>query len=227
MVMEVSSATLRDIEFRLELRGYNKDDVDEFLERVAAGIELLQERVREAAARAAQAEAELGQARSRAADRPFQPEPPRQAERDPEDHSITRTLLLAQRTADLAVSEAHQQSAEVMNRARADAGAMVAQAEEKVRRMTDEATAEVRADIDRLAGTRAALQEDVDNLQRYLAAERMRVQTAFSEALRWVEENLPSLSPVPNMRHPDSTSRLAPPVPGSAQRADVDRSSPT
>lgn len=231
MAMEVSSATLRDIEFRLELRGYNKDDVDEFLERVAAGIELLQERVREAAARAAKAEAELSHAQPRVADTQFQPAAPAApatppAQRDPDDHSITRTLLLAQRTADLAVSEAHQQATEVITKARAQAGTMVSQAEEKVRRMTEEATIEVRADLDRLSGTRAALQEDVDNLQRYLAAERARVHASFSEALRWVEENLPSLSPLPDMRHPDSRPRAAPAMGGHPPRADADRPSP-
>lgn len=224
MAMEVSSATLRDIEFRLELRGYNKDDVDEFLERVAAGIELLQDRIRESAGRATQAEGELSQAQSRLSDTRFQP-PPRPAEPEVDDHSITRTLLLAQRTADLAVSEAHQQATEAMSRARADAGAMVAQAEEQVRRMTEEATVEMRSHIDRLVGTRAALQEDVDNLQRYLAAERTRVEAGFAEALRWVEENLPSLSPRPDMRHPNS--RPAPPGSAPAQRSDADRSSPS
>ncbi|MGH9065883.1 MAG: DivIVA domain-containing protein, partial [Acidimicrobiales bacterium] len=35
--MEVASRTLREVEFRQQLRGYHQDDVDEFLERVAAG----------------------------------------------------------------------------------------------------------------------------------------------------------------------------------------------
>lgn len=226
MAMEVSSATLRDIEFRLELRGYNKNDVDEFLERVAAGIEVLQDRVREAAARGAQAQAELPPAQSTLPDTQFQPRPD-QAELESEEHSIARTLLLAQRTADQAVSEAHQQAAEAMNRARAEAAAVVSQAEEQVQRMTDEATAETRADIDRLAGTRATLQEDVDNLQRFLAAERARVQTAFSEALRWVEENLPSLSPLPDLRHLNASSPSTSPGSVRIERADADRSSPT
>jgi DivIVA domain-containing protein len=53
--MEIASRTLREVEFRQQLRGYHQDDVDEFLERVAAGIEVLQDRLREANERATRA----------------------------------------------------------------------------------------------------------------------------------------------------------------------------
>ncbi|MGH9060729.1 MAG: DivIVA domain-containing protein, partial [Acidimicrobiales bacterium] len=66
--MEVASRSIREVEFRQQLRGYNQDDVDEFLERVAAGIEVLQERLREATERAARAEQRL--AEQRLAERP-------------------------------------------------------------------------------------------------------------------------------------------------------------
>jgi cell division initiation protein len=35
--VDVSPQTIRQVEFREKLRGYHQDDVDEFLERVAAG----------------------------------------------------------------------------------------------------------------------------------------------------------------------------------------------
>ena len=48
--MEVSPKTLREIEFReKKLGGYHPDDVDDFLERVAVGIEVYQEKLRQAA----------------------------------------------------------------------------------------------------------------------------------------------------------------------------------
>jgi len=47
--MEVSPKTLREVEFREKrLGGYHPDDVDEFLERVAVGIEVYQEKLRQA-----------------------------------------------------------------------------------------------------------------------------------------------------------------------------------
>ena len=56
MDIEVSARTLREVEFREKLRGYNQDDVDEFLERAAAGVELLHDRLRQAMERAMRAE---------------------------------------------------------------------------------------------------------------------------------------------------------------------------
>lgn len=54
--MDVSPETIRTVEFRERLRGYNQDDVDQFLERMAAGVEILQQRLRDASQRAARAE---------------------------------------------------------------------------------------------------------------------------------------------------------------------------
>ena len=50
--MDVSPKTLREVEFREKMRGYHPEDVDQFLERVAAGIEVLQDRLRQAVERA-------------------------------------------------------------------------------------------------------------------------------------------------------------------------------
>ncbi|MDP9388795.1 MAG: DivIVA domain-containing protein, partial [Actinomycetota bacterium] len=61
--MEVSPQTIRDVEFREKLRGYHQDDVDEFLERVAAGVEILQDRLRQATERAVRAEQQSAEAR--------------------------------------------------------------------------------------------------------------------------------------------------------------------
>ena len=44
--MDVTPRELRDIEIREGFRGYNRDDVDELLERAAATIESLNERLR-------------------------------------------------------------------------------------------------------------------------------------------------------------------------------------
>src|SRR5207237_344690 len=54
--MEITPRMIRDVVFRERLRGYDEDHVDEFLERVATGVEILQERLRQAAERAELAE---------------------------------------------------------------------------------------------------------------------------------------------------------------------------
>src|SRR3981081_2963661 len=93
--MDVSPKALREVEFREKMRGYHPEDVDQFLERVAAGMEVLQDRLRQAlerAQRAEQAASEVGG----------------------NDEALRRTLVLAQRTADLAVQEAREQAARIL-----------------------------------------------------------------------------------------------------------------
>ena len=78
--MEITPRMIRDVVFRERLRGYDEDHVDEFLERVATGVEILQERLRHAVERA-----ELAERRS--------------SERLEGDDAMRRTLTLARRTA--------------------------------------------------------------------------------------------------------------------------------
>ena len=52
--MDVSPKTLREVEFREKMRGYHPEDVDQFLEEVAAGVEVMQERLRQAVSEQAQ-----------------------------------------------------------------------------------------------------------------------------------------------------------------------------
>src|SRR5579864_3889447 len=93
--MEVSPKTLREVEFREKMRGYHPEDVDQFLEQVAAGIEILQDRLRQAVERAQRAEAAA-------------------AEAGGNDETLRKTLILAQRTADMAVQEAREQASRIL-----------------------------------------------------------------------------------------------------------------
>src|SRR5579871_5940962 len=140
--MDVSPKTVREVEFREKLRGYHPEDVDQFLERVAKGIEILQERLRAATERAVRAE--------RAA-----------AESAGSDDTLRRTLVLAQRTADAAVQEAKEQASQVLAEGEAKARQLVADAESAAARLAEEAEGTVRAEVAKLAATREALQADV------------------------------------------------------------------
>ena len=64
--MDVTPQLLKDVEFRQKVRGYDPDEVDDFLERVGVAFAQLQDRLREANdqiesanARAARAEARV------------------------------------------------------------------------------------------------------------------------------------------------------------------------
>jgi cell division initiation protein len=176
--MDVSAQTLREVEFREKLRGYHPDDVDEFLERVAAGIEYLQDRLRQATERAQRAEA-------------------RAAESTDGDDALKRTLVLAQRTAELAVSEARQEADRIAASARAEAQAIVSQAEEMARRTIEETQGGIRAELDQLEAARDQLRSDIVGLEQHLDQERSRLRASLTDALQVVEEHLSPLAPAP------------------------------
>src|SRR5258706_255020 len=99
--MDLTPETLRSATFRDKLRGYHPEDVDEFLESVARGLEVLLARLRDASERA------------RAAAAPTVP--------THDADEAVRTLSLAQRTADLAIQEAKAEAERLLTAAAARA----------------------------------------------------------------------------------------------------------
>ena len=110
--MDVSPETIRAVQFRERLRGYSQDEVDQFLERMAAGVEILQQRLRDANERAARAE--------------------QKAQQTDADDALRRTLVLAQQTADLAIQEAREQAARMVEAAQEQARRLSVEAKEQV-----------------------------------------------------------------------------------------------
>ena len=178
LVMDVSPRTLREVEFREKLRGYHPDDVDEFLERVAAGLEMLQDKLREATERANRAEQRV-------------------AEVSEGDDALRRTLQLAQRTADLAVQESKEQAAHIVAEAEEEARRVLAAAEEHVGEMIRTGQAQLREDIARLESARAQMAGELNALARYLEEERNRLRRALTEAIGHVEQSVPAVQPPP------------------------------
>src|ERR1700722_18510283 len=166
--MDVSPKTLREVEFREKMRGYHPEDVDHFLEEVAAGLEVLQERLRQAVERAQRAEAAA-------------------AEAGGTDETLRRTLVLAQRTADLAVQEAREQAARILAGAEQQAQAVLADAEERGRRTLEDAVTESPVELTRLETARAQSQQDVDGLNRWLEEHKAHLKDSLSEAMAAVE----------------------------------------
>lgn len=186
--MDVSPQTLREVEFRGALRGYNPDDVDEFLDRVAAGIEILQERLRQATERAVRAEARLNDLGEGA-------------------DGLRNTLVLAQRTADLAVQEAKDQAAAIVAEAEQRAAANAAEAERAAAVAAVEAQRQLRAEIAELGQARDALRADVAALEAHLDSERTRVKEALAEVLRRLDAHASRASDAP----PDTPVTIPPP----------------
>lgn len=191
--MDVSAQTLRDVKFREKFRGYHPDDVDEFLEQVAEGITYLQGRLREA--------------QEGAAFDPSDPDAPIE-----NNEALRRTLVLAQRTAELAVQEAHHEAGRIQAQARQHAETIVSRAEEAARRTVEETNARLRDEVAKLEAARVRLRGDVEELETYLEAQRQQLHASLSAALTRVEDVLPTLSE-PAPESPPEAEAEVPPVP--------------
>jgi DivIVA domain-containing protein len=156
------------VEFREKMRGYHPEDVDQFLEQVAAGLEVMQDRLRQAVERAQRAEAAAADAGG-------------------SDETLKRTLVLAQRTADLAIQEAREQAARILAGAEQQAQSLLAEAEEKARRTTDDALAGVRAEVGNLESARLRISAEVEGLNRWVEDNRTRLTGTLHEAMSSLE----------------------------------------
>ena len=209
--------TLRTVEFRLGIKGYNVDEVDEYLDRAAQEAEALQEnlrqlndRLRQAGDRIVALEKEVREsvdAAPAAAPAPAPapaPEPAPVAatapvpvptastavEQAPSDETLQRTLLLAQKFVDQLKRESESEAAATVAQAEAKARATVAEAEQNAKTLEYESQRQVREEVARLEATRNDLATDVESMARHLESERNRLREALSEILSWVDENV-------------------------------------
>ncbi len=196
---DTTSKSILEVRFREKVRGYHQGDVDAFVSQVAATVEELQARAAAAEARAAELEARSNQSQE-------------------VDESLRRTLVLAQRTADLAVQEAQAEAATLVSDAEQQRDALLAEVAEMRSRLVAEVEEEVRVERDRLFELRRALQADVEALRAHLERERERLRIYFTDQLQRLDEGQPGIEAAPEMQAPAPPS----PAPEPAEVAPAD-----
>ena len=174
-----------EIRFDEELRGYNKHQVDRVLENLAPladEVDVLVDRLSEAERRAAAAEARVMESGGPAPTQlpPVEPEP----EVVPEpvvapaavagnfDETLSKTLLLAQRTADATVQEANEEAARITADAEAEAAATREAVEQEAASMRAAAADERNGSVEQANREVAAM----------IAAARTTIDTKVAEA---------------------------------------------
>ncbi|MGA2838262.1 MAG: DivIVA domain-containing protein [Acidimicrobiales bacterium] len=174
---------LRTVEFRETLKGYHRDDVDEYLEKAAVEAEGLQEQLRQNTERLRKAAETIAQLETELAAKPEAPAQVVVAPAEPvvPDDTLQRTLLLAQKFVDETKADAE-----------AEAARIVADAEAKVRKVEADSEQRLREEIARLESNRSHLSHEVETLARQLETERERLRTALAEMLVLVDGNLPA-----------------------------------
>jgi len=174
--MDISAKILREVEFRDLLRGYDTDEVDDFLERVAVGFDELTAELNAALVRADRAEHQTAPAQAPTSDE------------DPSGDSIKRTLVLAQRTADLAVREAQDEASKILEDARAAAAAAMSDARSSAELAKSKAELDLRDVVDRLSAERARLETEVASLVALIGSERVRLTNTLKAMLVKIDD---------------------------------------
>ena len=128
--MDDLAPLFQDIAFNERFRGYDVAEVDAYIDRVAKAAALVQGRIAELQRRVEAAEAHTTGLSGA--------DPVEAGE-----ESLTKMLVLAQRTADAAIEEAQAEAAEIRRQADDHASLVVAEAETDRRRMLAEAEAAV------------------------------------------------------------------------------------
>ena len=208
--MELSPQSVAQTTFKTVKKGYDPDEVRAYLARLATAIEATQTQAAAMEARARAAVARLQEL----AGQPTAPTPMRApepiaapaapapvAERDTtsEDaQTISRTLLLAQRTADATIAEANAEAKKIRDEADAVARHALDSAKEVQARLVEEARAEVRrasedqrvqidSEVQSLLARREFLLSDVEHLEQHVISHRDRLREVAASLTTIVE----------------------------------------
>ncbi len=224
--------TLRTVEFRLGLKGYNVDEVDEYLDKAAQEAEGLQEhvrqlneRLRQASERIAQLEREKRAAPAVVAAEGGAAAAP--ADTALSDETLQRTLLLAQKFVDQTKRESEAEAAAVVAQAEETARAAIAAAEATAAQLQNETHQKLREEVSRLESTRTELAADVESMARHLESERNRLRGALSEILRWVDENVQPANSLMGVKPKPAPAEKAGGEPPSVGPPEADDGAPT
>jgi len=202
--MDLSPQAVSAATFNTVKKGYDPDEVRAFLNRVSTTLEASQQQATAMEARARAAIAKMQDLSQQAAAAPAQAPEARQdvGAGSAEAETISRTLLLAQRTADTTIADARAEAEELtsgahataetlLNEARAEADRIHGEARADARRVKDEELARAEEEVQSLLARRDFLVADVDHLEQYVAAQRERVRDA-AVALQELADRVPA-----------------------------------
>jgi DivIVA domain-containing protein len=223
--MEMSPQTVRSTGFKVVKKGYDPAEVDAFKEQVASAVEYTQNQATAMEARARAAVAKLQELSQQVAAAPEPAAAPAPAQPAAADHEvISRTLMLAQRTADTTVAEAKVEAEAIVSQARDEAGRVLDNARVMAAKTLDDARFESRRasedeklraenEVQALLARRDFLLSDVDHLEQYIGAQRERLRDAAVQLHELVDRVPGGLG---EMRRP-LMSASAEPLPSDVQ----------
>lgn len=183
--MDISPQTIRSTGFKTVKKGYDPDEVESFRNQVASAVETAQNQATAMEARARAAVAKLQELSQQVAEGSREPQPAKTGDTE----NISRTLLLAQRTADAAISDARAEADQITSQAREEASRVLDSARTMAAKTVEDSRVDARRavedervraenEVQALLARRDFLLGDVDHLEQYLQAQRERLRDA-------------------------------------------------
>jgi DivIVA domain-containing protein len=196
--MDLTPSQVASASFRTIRKGYDPDEVAAFLQQAAKALEDSQQQATAMEARARAAVARLQEvsaaaektALGKALDDAGAPDSADVVHVSADEaETISRTLVLAQRTADATVADARAEAERLLNDSRAESEATLDSTREMSAKLLDDARAEARKaseaerlaaenEVQSLVARREFLVGDVDQLEQFLIEQRERLRTA-------------------------------------------------
>jgi DivIVA domain-containing protein len=232
--MELTPQAVRATAFKTVRKGYDPTEVDGFKDRAASAIESAQNQATAMEARARAAVAKLqeltqaGAPKDESAPTPAGSAVPAGAERaakpaelrSDDAETISRTLLLAQRTADATVAEARTEADSILAAARAEATKIVEDAKVEGRKANESERIKAENEVQALVARRDFLVGDVDSLEQHIVTQRERLRDTASAIQEMVDRVPAGLGDVrrPLLSASDTPASGAPVPEDSAQQ---------
>jgi DivIVA domain-containing protein len=206
--MDMNPQRVRAAEFRTVKKGLDPAEVQAFLHSVADELERAQNQSTAMEARARAAVARLQElsedagtqsaAAPVAADVAGSAEAATVAASVDQSETISRTLLLAQRTADTTVAEARAEAERLRAEAQVAANqqidtsremseTLLTEARTEARKVGEEERTAMKGEVNSLAARRDFLESDVDHLEQFLVDQRTRLREAASQIVDLTE----------------------------------------
>lgn len=205
--MDGTPHLLTDVKFSERRRGYDPEEVDNFLERVSGAVAQLQDKLREVTARAEDADGRIADAQ-RAKDAaeaelakvnagdPSVSSPASVADPEADAEKASKILLMAQRTADATIEDANETAQKTVAEASEKAKTVVAAAEAEALKLRADAKREadqlveqrrttVVREVRELEDLKTSVKSDIDILGAHVDEQRARIRRGV-EALALV-----------------------------------------
>jgi DivIVA domain-containing protein len=231
--MDGTPQFLTDVKFAERRKGYDPEQVDNYLSQISERVAQLQDMVREATARADEAEAKISEAKRaqtvaeaqvdklRADVERLEGESAgRAVDEQAEVEHASKVLLMAQKTADATVEDANRTAEVTLADAQRDAAAMLAAAEgdaanlrAEAKRQIDELVqqrrTEILSEVSSLEKVRDDVAGDVSALEQHLETQRANLRSGVEALQRLLDD-------------PASLRATPPPALSDASRSDIE-----